>query len=116
VTAVRIFLEEDSSAHRLIAALRNAGLDVVPALELGRARMADDEQMEFAVAERCLVVTANKAHLASLHTRFAHEGREHWGIVIRSAQTLPAERFAARLLDVIGGRDAESLKNALLFL
>ena len=116
MTPLRVFLDEDSCAHRLAVALRRAGIEVLSSLELDPLEAPDNQQLEFAVAERCLLLTANKAHFAALHTRFAEAGTEHWGIVIRSAQSDSPEALAAALIALVAGRDGDSFKNALLYI
>ena len=115
MSKVRLYLDEDSCSHRFTVALRQAGFEVLSALELGRTEIDDDAQLEFAIDARCALITANKRDFAMLHAALARAGREHWGLIIRSEQANVPEAFAASIAELLRNRDAEALRNAIVF-
>lgn len=47
---IRLYRDEDSMRHALVAALRKHGLDVSTALEAGTSGETDEQQLAFATA------------------------------------------------------------------
>jgi flagellar motility protein MotE (MotC chaperone) len=113
---IRLYLDEDSSSIVLARMLRQAGYDVLSALEAGNLEWSDEEQLEFAIAKGRVLYTANQADFARIHHVFADEGRRHFGIIIRSWQRMPPALQAAALLELIRTQNADEMMNALEFL
>ena len=68
-------------------------LDVVSTEELGRKRRTDQEQLEFAAAEGCVIVTRDRSDYAGLTFQFVDEGRPHAGVLTLPSSLRP-EDFA----------------------
>jgi hypothetical protein len=68
---------------RLADAMRIRGYDVTSCHSLGRANrgLSDQDQLEFATAERRAIYTFNVDDFRRLHARWGAAGREHAGII-----------------------------------
>lgn len=77
-----LYVDEDSVAACLIAALRRGGIDVLSALELGRLGLTDEDQLHFATEQQRPILTRNYVDFARIHKRWAVAGIEHNGILI----------------------------------
>jgi hypothetical protein len=73
---------------RLAAQLRKHGFDVTSTLELGMVEADDDEQLAFAASQQRALVTFNHQHLAPLHKQYVEQGKEHWGIILSTEESL----------------------------
>ena len=86
---ISLYLDEDSSRHRLIGALRSRGFDVLTSFEAGMNGMSDEAQLAFATAQGRLMITSNARDFARLHLEWVGQGRAHAGIVL-----IPQQRFS----------------------
>lgn len=66
--SLRLLLDEDTQANRLIRLLRDAGHDVETATEAGLIHKADTLVLSYARQNKRLVLTRNCAHFHTLHT------------------------------------------------
>lgn len=109
----RVYLDEN--VHGAVASgLRWRGYDVVTTIDAGRSGTSDDDQLRFAAAERRVLVTFDRGDFARLHAEYLASGRSHAGIVVsRQGAAGPVVRALAELL---GGRDASELENAIFWL
>ena len=99
---------------RLAAQLRQYGFDVTSTLELGMVEADDDEQLAYAASEQRACVTFNHKDFAVRHAQYIAEGKEHWGIVLSTEETMDLLR--RRLLRLLNTLTAEELKNQLRWL
>lgn len=77
---MRFYLDEQLSAT--IAKIgRGLGLDVTGALELGRRKLTDEEQLRLAAAEGRCLVTADRDFIG-ITERFAAAGEPHAGVLL----------------------------------
>jgi hypothetical protein len=53
---VKLYVDEDSAQHRLIAALRSHALDVLTSLDAGMNARDDESRLAMAVAQGILIV------------------------------------------------------------
>lgn len=113
---LRLYLDEDSSAHALAHNLRLRGIDVTTVLEAGRAGQTDDEQLEFATAQGRAIYSCNKGDFQQLHTAYLNQGRNHAGIILAPQQRYSIGEQARRLLRLIKTKSAEEMQNSLEFL
>ncbi len=109
----RLHLNEHLSWH-LAAQLRKYKFDVTSTIELGMAEEDDDEQLAFAVSQQRAIVSINHKHFAPLHERYIAEGKEHWGIILSTEESIPVLR--RRLLSLLNSVSAEELKNQIRWL
>lgn len=80
---MRLYLDEDSQSRASVAALRQAGHDVLTTAEAGQMESPDDAQLAFALAESRAILTANRGDFARLHAEYLAAGLRHAGILIR---------------------------------
>lgn len=75
----------DVHVHRQAAVqLRNRGVDVEHAIDLGLGRSSDAEVLEHAISEDRLVVTRNYRHFVPLVEACMRRGREFPGVLLVS--------------------------------
>ena len=109
----KLYLNEHLSP-RLAEQLRQYGFDVTSTLELGMGEADDDEQLAYAVSEQRAIVTFNHKDFAVRHERYVAEGKEHWGIVLSTEETIDVLR--RRLLRLLNTLSAEELKDQIRWL
>ena len=89
---LRLLLDEDISP-RVAEGLRRRGVDAVSVHEVDRAnrRIGDADQLAFAVAAGCALVTYNRADYQALDALWRLEARAqaHAGILWLSERTVP---------------------------
>ena len=56
---LRLYLDEDSMRLALVEALRARSVEVITALEEGMAERADEDHLEYATAEGCVLYSYN---------------------------------------------------------
>lgn len=86
---MRLYLDEDTSNRRLVAALRSRGIDVASSLELGMNGSKDEDQLLFAATQGRILVTGNGRDFMAIHSRWMAAGKSHAGLLIA-----PRDRFA----------------------
>lgn len=99
---------------RLALQLRMHGYDVTSTLESGLVEADDDEQLAFAATEQRAIVTVNHKDFAVRHESYLSEGKEHWGIVLSTEETISVLRH--RLLRLLNTLTDEGLKNQMRWL
>jgi predicted nuclease of predicted toxin-antitoxin system len=65
--SLRLLVDEDTQARRLISMLREAGHEVVTVPEAGLGAESDDRVLEYARQERRIVLTRNCGEFHDLH-------------------------------------------------
>ena len=108
-----LYLNEHLSP-RLAEQLRQHGFDVTSTLESKMGEADDDEQLAHAVSEQRAIVTFNHKDFAVRHERYVAEGKEHWGIVLSTEESVDILR--RRLLRLLNTLSAEELKNQIRWL
>jgi hypothetical protein len=111
-----LYLDEDSCALRLIAALRGGGIDVISADEMGNRRVSDTAQLEFAANLNRPIVTANYKDFAPLHAAWGRSGREHAGVIIWKQERYSSEQLASALMNLCSTRSLVEFRNSLVWL
>jgi len=99
---------------RLAGQLRTYGFDVTSTLELDMVEADDDEQLAYAASNQRAIVTFNHTDFAVRHARYLAEGKDHWGIVLSTEETIDALR--RRLLRLLNTLSSEALKNQIRWL
>jgi predicted nuclease of predicted toxin-antitoxin system len=99
---------------RLADQLRKYGFDVTCTLELGMVEPDDDEQLAYAASNQRALVTFNHKDFAIRHARYLAGGKEHWGIVLSTEETVDVLR--RRLLRLLNTLSADELKNQVCWL
>ena len=109
----KLYLNEHLSP-RLAEQLRQHGFDVTSTFESKMGEADDDEQLAYAVSEQRAIVTVNHKDFAIRHERSLAGGKEHWGIVLSTEETIDVLR--RRLLRLLNTLSAEELKNQIRWL
>lgn len=78
---MRFFLDEDLNPKVAVIG-RGIGLNVISAHEVRRKGLDDREQLEFAAAQRRILVTRNRDDFIRLTISFYQSGASHPGILI----------------------------------
>lgn len=109
----KLYLNEHLSP-RLAAQLRQHSFDVTSTLETGMKEADDEELLAYAAAEQRAIVTFNHKDFAPLHELYLAEGKEHWGIILSTEETISVLR--RRLLRLLNMLTADDLKNQMRWL
>lgn len=109
----RLYLNEHLSP-RLAVQLRRYGFDVLASREAENLPETDEEQLAFAVGQQRAVVTFNVGDFVRLHQHYHGEGREHWGIVFSTEESISV--LLHRLLRLLNSLSKEELRNRLRWL
>jgi len=94
---------------RLAQQLRTYGFDVTSTLEMNMVEVDDDEQLAFAASNERAIVTFNHKDFAVRHDRYMEEGKEHWGIIFSTEESMDVIR--RRLLKLLNTASSDELKN-----
>ena len=109
----KLYLNEHLSP-RLAVQLRRYGFDAVSSQEAGKLSHDDEAQFAWAVSEQRAIVTFNFADFSELHERSIEEGKEHFGIILSTAETVAV--LLHRLLRLLNSLSADELKNQIRWL
>ncbi|WP_297631552.1 DUF5615 family PIN-like protein [Caldilinea sp.] len=111
---MRLYFDEDVSVE-IAANLRSRGFDVLTVRDAGRLRLADEEQLAFAVEQRRAMVTHNRIDFELLHQQYFAEQRLHFGIIIvkRRPDDFVVVRKLLNLLDTVS---ADEMCNQLRYI
>jgi len=74
----------------------------------------DDEQLAYAASNQRAIVTFNHKDFALRHARYLAAGKEHWGIILSTEETIDVLR--RRLLRLLNTLATEELKNQIFWL
>ena len=78
---MRLYLDDDMDANALIRFLQHEGHEVVSPRAVAMRGAEDEAHLGYAVAQGCVVVTANVRDFLTLHQRWQEERRQHAGIL-----------------------------------
>ncbi len=109
----KLHLNEHLSWH-LAKQLRRYGFDVTSTIELGMLADDDETQLAFAISQQRAIVSINHQHFAPLHEQYLAEGKEHWGIILSTEESIPILR--RRSLSLLNTLSADELKNRICWL
>jgi predicted nuclease of predicted toxin-antitoxin system len=113
---LKLYLDEDLSP-RVVALLRDRGLDVTGAHEVGQAGCSDLEQLRYAAREGRCLITRNVTDFLELIRSLIDRQESHAGIILVSA-SFQGNEFAL-LADAIAQSVAtfpQGLADLVLFL
>ena len=99
---------------RLAAQLRQYGFDVTSTLEAEMVGATDEEQLAHAAKSQRAILTFNCADFLALHDQYLSEGKDHWGIILSTEETLGVLR--RRLLRFLNSVSAEEMMNQIRWL
>lgn len=112
---VRLYCDEDSMRHALVAALRKRGFDVSTALEAGNTEKTDEQQLGFAAADERAIYSFNVGDFCRLHAEWLATEKSHAGIIL-AQQQFPIGDQMRRLVRLLNALSAEDMHNRLEFL
>ncbi|MCS6902826.1 MAG: DUF5615 family PIN-like protein [Candidatus Bipolaricaulota bacterium] len=110
---MKLYLDENISPM-LASVLRGRGYNAISAHEVGMRGKRDEEQLEYAVSQRRVLLTFNARHFAPLAEKYFKEGREHYGIVV--TKTLDFSLLIRLTLNLLRKATAEELQNSFAWL
>ncbi len=113
---IRLYCDEDSIQHALVASLRKRGVDIQTALEAGTVGQPDERQLEYAAAHGRALCSFNVADFFRLHAEWVARQRSHAGIVLARQQHYSIGEQMRRLLRLLASVSAEEMRNRLEFL
>lgn len=78
--------------------------------------LAEDDyrQMDYAVSRQRAIVTFNFDDFTLLHEQYRAEGKEHWGIILSTEESIGT--LVHRLLRLLNSASADELKNRIVWL
>jgi len=109
----KLYLNEHLSP-RLAAELRRYGFDAISSIESGMLSQSDEEQLAHSVNEQRAIVTFNFTDFAGLHEIYLANGKDHFGIILSTAETTAV--LLHRLLRLLNSLPREALRNQLRWL
>ncbi|HAX77565.1 MAG TPA: hypothetical protein DCY88_17440 [Cyanobacteria bacterium UBA11372] len=115
MSAIRLYIDEDSMDRDLIRALRARNVDVITVLETQTEGQLDEEQLNLATSQNRVLYSHNIADFCQLHTEFIAEGKTHTGIALLSQDYSIGEQLRA-ILGLVGTKTAPEMQNQLEFL
>lgn len=113
---IRLYCDEDSVQHALVAALRKRDVDIQTSLEAGTTGQQDDRQLEYAAAHGRAIYSFNVGDFCRIHSEWLADGRSHAGIVLARQQRYSIGEQMRRLLRLLARVSAEEMQNRLEFL
>jgi hypothetical protein len=116
VTALRLYLDEDSMDDDLVAALRLREIDVQTASEHGMLGCSDAAQLRWSTAQGRVLYSFNAGDFCALHTQFLRRGERHAGIILAQQQRHTLGDQLRGVLKLGAARSAEDMVNQIEFL
>ena len=113
---IRLYLDEDSMSHSLVAALRSHGVEVLTALEASLTKSSDEEQLEFATSKSAAIYSFNVRDFYRLHTVRLSSGKSHAGIILCQQQQYSIGEQLRRLMKLLGTITERDMADRVEFL
>ena len=110
---IELYLDEDVST--LVAdLLRARGFSAITTLGAGQLGNTDVAQLSYAVTNRKVLLTHNRADFETLSRNYYESGCVHFGIIIAVRRT-PHE-IVRRLLLILNNTTADEMENVLRYI
>ncbi|MDI9634348.1 DUF5615 family PIN-like protein [Kamptonema cortianum] len=116
MNSLQLYLDEDSVEKSLIAAFRNADLDIVTVTEVHRESYSDEDQLLWATTQRRAIYSYNQRDFCRLHREFLAAERNHAGIILVQQQRYSVGQQLQGLLRLAATVSAKEMVNQLVFL
>ncbi|MBI5471598.1 MAG: DUF5615 family PIN-like protein [Ignavibacteriae bacterium] len=113
---IRLYLDEDSMAHDLIAALRMRGWDVTTSREMHMNRHSDEEHLNTATQQGRVLFSFNRGDFCRIHKRYALEGKHHTGIIVANQQQYSVGETMRRILHLAAAKTSDDMRDRVEFL
>ena len=114
--SIRLYCDEDSMRHALVAALRSRGLDVTTAFEDDMVDREDDEHLDHATQQGRVLFSFNRGDFYDLHTEYLMQGKTHAGIILANQQHYSVGELMRRILRLAAAKPPEQMRNQIEFL
>lgn len=111
-----LYIDEDAMARALVQGLRARGVDVTTVIDEGMNERDDNAQLEHATQERRVIYTFNVGDFCKLHKDYLAAGKSHAGIIVVSRQRYSVGEQIRRLIELIGTKSPEDMRDRLSFL
>lgn len=93
---------------------RKREFDAVFALELGRSRLSDQEQLDHAISDKRAILTFNIKHFTPLFETYWNAGMEHYGVIV--SDQIPVGELLRRTVNLLNTVTAGEMKNNIKYL
>ena len=113
VNPPKLHLNEHLSP-RLAVQLRRYGHDVTSSQESLLLSHDDSTQLAHAASEQRAILTFNFTDFVVLHDRYLAEGRDHWGVILSTEESIGV--LMHRILRLLNSVSADELKNQIRWL
>jgi hypothetical protein len=112
-----LYFDENSSNEIIITHLRQAGYDVKTTSEANMLGASDEDQLQYAVAEKRALFSHDVDDFCRIHANWSKGGCKHWGIILVDQDKYPAAEIGHRLEEeFFEARTKEEVTKNLLFL
>ncbi|BAY29452.1 hypothetical protein NIES2107_12950 [Nostoc carneum NIES-2107] len=116
MSQIRLYMDEDSTAHSLVMALQNRGVDVITSLSVNRLGYTDEEQLKWATEQGLVLYSANIRDFYRLHSKFLSEEQSHAGMILVQQQRYSVGELMRGILRLIAAKSAAEMQNQVVFL
>ena len=113
---ISLYLDEDIQTKGLVQSLREHGVDVVVAWEVGMRQRDDDAQLALASSQGRVLYGYNVKDYFRIHAEWLTQGKSHAGIILVKQQTYSIGEELRRLLRLMAAKSADEMKNQIEFL
>ena len=116
VPKIRLYLDRHIMT-RLAEDLTAHGCDCLTTQQAGNDTASDEEQLAFATANSCAILTYNIRDFAPLHEQWLAASRPHAGIIV--SRQLSGRQYGvllARMLRLVSQLTADDMQNNLVHL
>jgi hypothetical protein len=113
---IKLYMDEDAMAARVVAGMRSRGVDVFTAKLAGMLRRDDEDHLAFAAAGNRTLYSFNKGHFLRLHTEWISSGRDHAGLILGLQRRYGPGEEIRRLSRLVETLSAEDIQNRVEFL
>ena len=113
---IRLYMDEDTMDHDLVAALRSRNVDVTTALQDGMIERDDMEHLDYATEHNRVLCSFNIRDYYRLHGQYLSQGKSHAGIILMRQQHYSVGEQMRRILKLIARKSAEEMENWVEFL
>jgi hypothetical protein len=107
---MRVYLDDDSAAHKLAGMLRRAGHDVTLPAQVNLSGQSDPRHLAHAIQQGLVLLTRNHKDFPDLHDLILAAGGSHPGIlVVRSDNDPTRDMKPADVVRAIANREAAGI-------
>ena len=105
---IALYTDEDVD-QELARQLRHHGFDVVSAREIGKYRLSDRAQLDYAISQQRAIFSFNVKHFVTIFEEYWNAGKDHYGIIV--SEQLPLGEVLRRTLRLLDTVMAEEMQN-----